>query len=95
MNQKIILPATIFIIQFLGIIYLGFEYKFGNSHIPVAFIFLNILAIFSGIVLIFSWFFYFKTPEKLMIWKIVIGVSVAITLALMMIYIFMGFDKYS
>lgn len=94
MAKKTILPATILIIQFLAIIYLWFEYKFGNNHIPVAFILLNMLAIFSGIILISSWFFYFKAKEKLMIWKLVIGISVVAILVLLGIYIWMGFDKY-
>lgn len=92
--KKTTIPALLFIIQLLGIFYLLYEYKFGNSHIPVAFILLNIFAIFSGFILIASWFFYFKSKEKSMIWKIVIGISVATILALMSIYVSMGFDKY-
>jgi len=94
MNKKTTIPTTILIIQFFGIFYLLYQYKFGNSHIPVAFILLNFLAIFSGIILVFSWFLYFKAKEKLMIWKLVIGISVANILALIGIYIWMGLDKY-
>lgn len=94
MNRKATIPTTIFILQIPGITYLLYEYKFGNSHIPIAFILLNILAIISACMLIFSWFFYFKANKKLMIWKAVIGISAAIILVLMGIYIWMGFDKY-
>lgn len=92
--KKNTIPTTIFILQILGIFYLLYQYKFGNSHIPIAFILLNFLAIFSGFILVSSWFLYFKAKEKLMIWKMVIGISVTTILALIGIYIGMGFDKY-
>ena len=77
MNKKATIPSIIFIIQLLGIFYLLYEYKFGNSHIPVAFILLNLFAVFGVSILFSSCFWYFKATEKNVIWKLVFGISVA------------------
>ena len=94
MNRKTTIPTTIFIIQVIGILYLLYQCKFGHPDIPVAFILLNFLAIFSVLILIASWFLHFKAKEKLVVWKMVVAISVATILVLICIYIWMGFDKY-
>ena len=94
MTKKTLIPTTILLLQIIAMLFLLYEYQFGHSHIPVAFILLNILSLFSGFILIFSWFFYCKAKEKMVIWKLIIGISIATILLLVGVYISMGIDKY-
>ena len=94
MNKKAIIPTTILILQFFCIFYLLYQHKFGRSHIPVAFIGLNIFAIISVFILISSWFFYFKATDKLLMWKVIIGIAVASIFAVTVSYILMALGKY-
>lgn len=94
MTKRTLIPTIILLLQIIAMLYLWYEYQFGHSHIPVAFMLLNIFSVFSGFILIFSWFFYCKAKEKMVIWKLIIGISVATILLLAVVYISMGIDKY-
>lgn len=57
---KFIIPGIIFILQILGYLFLYFNSKLGHADIPIAWILFNFLGIFNFIVIILSYFFYFR-----------------------------------
>lgn len=65
-----------------------------DSHIPVAFMELNLLAIINGIILIFSYFSYLKSGKKQNLWLLPIGLAGVTIMMLLTCYLVMGINKY-
>ena len=94
MNKSTFLPLIIILFQIISSIHLYYSYRYNNSHIPVALIELNILAIVNLIILIISYFFYFKVENKESLWLIPISLAGLIILILVIVYIIMFAYKY-
>jgi len=93
MNKWKIFPGIIILIQLISLGHLYYTYQYENSEIPATFIELNIFAGINIIMLVLSYFFYFKADKKHILWWGPISVSVIIVFTLIC-YITMGIDKY-
>ncbi len=94
MNKIIFLPATIMILQIISLAHLYYTYRYNDSHIPVALIELTILAIVNVLVVVISYFLYFKVENKEQLWLIPISLAGLTILILLIVYIIMFVYKY-
>ncbi|WP_410696485.1 hypothetical protein [Chryseobacterium sp. SIMBA_028] len=95
MRKITILPIIIVLLQLAGIGRIVYSNIYGNSHIPQFFIELNILAVLSFVIFIFSYFMYSKANKKTKWWLAPVYISILIILTLIVCYIMMAVDKYS
>ncbi len=65
-----------------------------EGHVPIAFMDLNLLAIINGIILIFSYFSYFKNGKKQKLWLLPIGLASVTIMTLITCYLVAGINKY-
>ena len=93
-NKLIIAPIVIIAAQLTGVIHLFYTYRYKDSHIPIAFIELNILALLNFFILIIAYLSYFRTRQKLKIWWAVVALSLIIIAILVIVYTMMLIDKY-
>ncbi|UIR56785.1 hypothetical protein LZQ00_02965 [Sphingobacterium sp. SRCM116780] len=87
-------PAVIIVIQLISIIHLFYTYRYEDSHIPVAFIELNILAVINLAVVILTYFTFFRARQKNMIWWVVITLALIVIATTGLTLFIMLLDKY-
>lgn len=68
MNIRRIFPSFIILIQSISLGHLYYTYQYRNTQIPVAFIELSIVAVGNILVLVVSYFFYFRAVKKQTLW---------------------------
>ncbi|MCZ4244130.1 hypothetical protein [Pedobacter punctiformis] len=94
MKRIIVVPFILITLQIISIVHLLYTYQYGDSHIPAAFIELNILSLTSFLMSIIAYFSYLKTGRKVKVWLVVIALSLLVIIALIIVYAIMLTNKY-
>lgn len=92
--SKALIPVIITVTQIASLIHLWYVYTYMEGHVPVAFMYLNLLALINGIILIFSYFSYSKNGKKQKLWLLPIGLAGVTIIMLITCYLVAGINKY-
>lgn len=84
---RFIIPVFLIILQTLGYVCLFYVDKYGDARVPFAFMILNVLAILNALILILSYFLFFRAKNKTKLWHIPIFIAIGTILILLVQYI--------
>ncbi len=94
MNKLTIIPCLIAFLQLISLGHLYYMHKYRSTQFPADLIELNILAILNIGILILAYFLYFNSEKKTGFWLIPIVISVLVIISLLLVYLWMGINKY-
>ncbi len=94
MNKLTTIPCLIAFLQLISLGHLYYMHKYRSTQFPADLIELNILAILNIGILISAYFLYFNSEKKTSFWLIPIFISVFVIISLLLVYLWMGINKY-